>query len=192
MNGDVPHHLPVAEVDELGPETVSGSEVTALMRQVTEQFGEYVKLNKKMGEDAGVDLSEVDDAGQLADTIAAAISAKVSDKQGLLTETNPLKRLELVMAFMEGGPEMLSYLDEKTPVQLHVFNDFPDYQPYLPGAKPEGGRSLDNAAFSFERLGKWSQRVNPSKMAYPLRGSLMEAVTGSLDEATLAEREAGD
>lgn len=103
---DVGDYL-LAEVETIEPETVSGSEVTALMRQVTEQFGEYVKLNKKMGEDAGVDLSEVDDAGQLADTIAAAISAKVSDKQGLLTEGNPLKRLELVMAFMEGELSVL-------------------------------------------------------------------------------------
>lgn len=99
---------------------------------------------------------------------------------------------DTLMAFLEGGPEMLRYLEDKTPVRLHVFSDFPDYQPYMPGAKPDGGRSLDNAAFSFERLGKWASRVNPSKMAYPLRGSLMEAVTGSLDEATLAEREAGD
>ncbi|WP_086740312.1 endopeptidase La [Erythrobacter colymbi] len=99
-------HL-VAEVETIEPETVAGSEVTALMRQVVEQFGEYVKLNKKLGEDAGVDLSEVDDAGQLADTIAAAISAKVSDKQSLLTESNPLKRLELVMAFMEGELSVL-------------------------------------------------------------------------------------
>lgn len=99
---------------------------------------------------------------------------------------------DTLMAFMEGGPEMLRYLAEKTPVRLHVFNDFPDYQPYIPGAKPEGGRSLDNEAFSFARLGKWASRVNPSKMAYPLRGSLMEAVRGTLDEATLAEREKKD
>ena len=99
-------HL-LAEVETITPETVSGSEVTGLMRQVVEQFGEYVKLNKKLGEDAGIDLTDVDDAGQLADTIAAAISAKVSDKQGLLTETNPLKRLELVMAFMEGELSVL-------------------------------------------------------------------------------------
>ncbi len=97
----------LAEVDLIEPETVSGSEVTALMRQVVEQFGEYVKLNKKLGEDAGIDLSDVDDAGQLADTIAAAISARVSDKQSLLTETSPLKRLELVMAFMEGELSVL-------------------------------------------------------------------------------------
>lgn len=99
---------------------------------------------------------------------------------------------DTLMAFMEKGPEMLRYLADKTPVRLHVFTDFPDYQPYVPGARPDGGRSLDNAAFSFDRLGKWSTRVNPSKMAYPLRGSLMEAVQGSLDEATLAEREAKD
>jgi succinate dehydrogenase/fumarate reductase flavoprotein subunit len=99
---------------------------------------------------------------------------------------------ETLWAFMQNGPEMLRYLDEKTPVRLHAFADFPDYQPYAPGAKPDGGRSLDNAAFSFARLGKWASRVNPSKMAYPLRGSLMEATRGTLDEETLAEREAGD
>jgi 3-oxosteroid 1-dehydrogenase len=95
-------------------------------------------------------------------------------------------------AFMEHGPEMLRYFAEKTPVRFHAFADFPDYQPYMPGAKPDGGRSLDNVAFSFELLGKWASRVNPSKMAYPLRGSLMEAISGTLDEAALAEREAHD
>jgi ATP-dependent Lon protease len=103
---DVGSYL-LAEIETITPETVAGSEVTGLMRQVVEQFGEYVKLNKKLGDDAGIDLSDVDDAGQLADTIAAAISAKVSDKQGLLTESNPLKRLELVMAFMEGELSVL-------------------------------------------------------------------------------------
>ncbi len=95
-------------------------------------------------------------------------------------------------AFMEKGPELIRYLAEKTPVRFHAYADFPDYQPYMPGAKPDGGRSLDNEAFSFERLGKWAARVNPSKMAYPMRGSLMEAVAGTLTEDMLAEREADD
>ena len=95
-------------------------------------------------------------------------------------------------AFMESGPEMIRYFMDKTPVRFHVYTDFPDYQPYIPGAKPDGGRSLDNEAFSFESLGKWAARVNPTKMAYPVRGSLMEAINGTLDEATLAEREARD
>ncbi|WP_156680990.1 FAD-binding protein [Sphingomonas profundi] len=99
---------------------------------------------------------------------------------------------ETLGAFMESGPEMIRYLADKTPVRFHVFADFPDYQPYMPGAKVDGGRSLDNEAFSFDQLGKWATRVNPTKMAYPVRGSLMEAVSGTLDEATLAERERQD
>jgi succinate dehydrogenase/fumarate reductase flavoprotein subunit len=99
---------------------------------------------------------------------------------------------ETLWAFMEKGPEMVRFLEENTPVRFHAFADFPDYQPYMPGAKPDGGRSLDNDGFSFERLGKWAARVNPTKMAYPVRGSLMEAIQGTLDEATLAERERGD
>jgi succinate dehydrogenase/fumarate reductase flavoprotein subunit len=95
-------------------------------------------------------------------------------------------------AFMENGPELIRYLEDRTPVRFHAYADFPDYQPYLPGAKPDGGRSLDNDAFAFERLGKWATRVNPTKMAYPVRGSLMEAINGTLDDATLAEREQGD
>lgn len=99
---------------------------------------------------------------------------------------------DTLMAFMESGPEMVRYLEDKTPVRFHAYDDFPDYQPYMPGAKPDGGRSLDNDAFSFERLGKWASRVNPTKMAYPVRGSLKEAVDGTLTNEILAEREAGD
>ncbi len=87
--------------------TASGSEVIAMMRQVVEQFGEYAKLNKKLGEEAAEQLGDIDDAGELADSIAAAINAKVSDKQALLVEKDPLKRLEMVMSYMEGELSVL-------------------------------------------------------------------------------------
>ena len=96
-----------ADVTEIEEPTASGTEISAMMRQVVEQFGEYAKLNKKIGEDAAEQLAEVDDAGELADTIAAAIQAKVSDKQSLLVEPDPLKRLEMVMSFMEGELSVL-------------------------------------------------------------------------------------
>ncbi|MEY4160817.1 MAG: hypothetical protein RLZZ136_1438 [Pseudomonadota bacterium] len=92
----------VAQVAALDPVTVSGNEVTAMMRSVVEQFGEYTKLNKKLSADAGNDLSEIVEAGLLADGVAAQIGAKVADKQAILLESDPLKRLEMVLAFMEG------------------------------------------------------------------------------------------
>ena len=125
--------------------------------------------------------------------IAAGIQEDDEDVVAYLDALSPGQLdPDTLMAFMENGPELIEYLEDKTPVRFVAFADFPDYQPYMPGAKPDGGRSLDNEAFSFERLGKWATRVNPSKMAYPLRGSLMEILRGELDGEKLAEREAGD
>jgi ATP-dependent Lon protease len=97
----------MAEVTLHEEQTAAGSEVVAMMRQVVEQFAEYAKLNKKLGEGAGDELGEIDDAGELADTIAAAVAARVSDKQTLLAEADPHKRLEMVMSFMEGELSVL-------------------------------------------------------------------------------------
>ncbi|MGB7372906.1 endopeptidase La [Pontixanthobacter sp.] len=97
----------LADVSIGEPVTASGNEVVATMRSVTKQFGEYSKLNKKLGDDASQELEEIDDAGALADAVAAAINAKVNDKQALLTEADPLKRLEMVMSFMEGELSVL-------------------------------------------------------------------------------------
>ncbi|HVR91062.1 MAG TPA: endopeptidase La [Novosphingobium sp.] len=92
----------VAQVETFEAISVSGNEVAAMMRSVVDQFGEYAKLNKKLSHDAGADFGELVDAGELADGVAAQIAAKVSDKQALLTEADPLKRLEMVYSFMEG------------------------------------------------------------------------------------------
>ena len=92
----------VAEVEQHEPVTASGTEVAGMMRSVVEQFGEYAKLKKKLSDDAGAQLGRDRRRIALADAIAAQIAAKVADKQALLTEADPLKRLEMVMAFMEG------------------------------------------------------------------------------------------
>ena len=94
--------MTVAQIEHLDSITSSGSEVEAMMRSVVEQFGEYAKLNKKLSQDAGDELGDVDDAARLADTVAGQVNAKVADKQALLSELDPLKRLEMVFSFMEG------------------------------------------------------------------------------------------
>jgi ATP-dependent Lon protease len=92
----------VAGVEPVDAIEVEGNEVAAMMRSVVDQFGEYAKLNKKLSQDAGEQLGDIEDAAKLADTVAAQLSAKVSDKQAVLSEADPLKRLEMVYSFMEG------------------------------------------------------------------------------------------
>jgi len=95
-------------------------------------------------------------------------------------------------AFLVAGPEMIRYFADKTPVRLHVFQNFPDYQPNIPGAKPRGTRSLDNDVFPFDQLGSWAVRVNPPKTGLPTLFSMVEAMYGGVDEATLEERRRRD
>ena len=91
-----------ASVAPIDDDAVEGSEIQALMRSVVDQFENYAKLNRKLPAETAVQLAELDDASRLADAVAANIAVKVSDKQSLLVETNPMKRLEMVFAFMEG------------------------------------------------------------------------------------------
>ncbi len=180
-NGD----FMVAEVSVLEPETASGSEVVAMMRQVVEQFGEYAKLNKKLGEGAGDDLEEIDDAGHLADTIAAAISAKVSDKQAVLTERDPLKRLEMVMSFMEGELSVLQVERrirgrvkrqmEKTQREYYLNEQLKAIQSELGGGDGEDGDELaelqekiDTLELSAEAKAKAQSELKKLKSMQPM------------------------
>lgn len=92
----------LADVKLEDQSSAAGTEVAALMRSVVEQFENYAKLNKKMPTETAVQLSEIDDAGALGDAVSAHLNIKVADKQSLLMELDPVKRLELLFGFMEG------------------------------------------------------------------------------------------
>ncbi len=92
----------LANIELIDEQLAEGTEASALMRSVVEQFENYSKLNKKMPAETVVQLGEIDDASRLADAVAANINVKVSDKQSLLIEADPVKRLEMAFAFMEG------------------------------------------------------------------------------------------
>ncbi|AJR25217.1 MULTISPECIES: endopeptidase La [Sphingobium] len=99
--GQADGHM-VADVTAVEEIDAEGPEAAALMRSVAEQFENYAKLNKKLPAETPVQLREIEDAGRLADAVAANINVKVADKQSLLVEADPVKRLEMVFAFMEG------------------------------------------------------------------------------------------
>ncbi len=79
-----------------------GQQLGALMRSVVSQFESYAKQNRKMPAETAVQLGEIEDAGKLADAVAANLQVKVADKQALLVEPDPAKRLEMCFALMEG------------------------------------------------------------------------------------------
>src|SRR4051812_33234008 len=96
-------HL-TAEIELLGDgeANAEATETKALMRSVVEQFERYAQLNRKLPDELPAQLAEIEDPARLADAVAGNISVKVSDKQAMLVEDDPAKRLEMAFAFMEG------------------------------------------------------------------------------------------
>jgi ATP-dependent Lon protease len=94
-------HL-VADVDPVETREPEGAEVKALVRSVIEQFENYSKVNRKLPAETAVQLGQIEEPSRLADAVAANVNIKVSDKQALLAELDPVRRLEMAYAFMEG------------------------------------------------------------------------------------------
>lgn len=92
---------------ELIPESTSDVEIQALMRTVFAQFDQYVKLNKKIPPEILTSLAGIDEAGRLADTIAAHLTLKLDEKQKVLEMFSVAERLEHLLRLMEAEIDIL-------------------------------------------------------------------------------------
>ncbi len=97
----------VAEVTPIPPEATLAPEVEALRRAVTQQFDQYVKLNKKIPPEILTSIAGIDDAGRLADTIAAHLPLKLDAKQSVLDLADVAKRLEKLLDLLEHEVDIL-------------------------------------------------------------------------------------
>ena len=85
-----------------------GSELEALRRAVMQQFDHYVKLNKKIPPEILTSISSIDDAGRLADTIAAHLPLKLDAKQVILDLDAVQARLENLFEQLEREVDILN------------------------------------------------------------------------------------
>ena len=79
----------------------------AFMRSVFSQFDQYVKLNKKIPPEILSSLTSITEPGRLADSIAANLSLKLSEKQKILETFEVKKRLNLLLELMEAEIDIL-------------------------------------------------------------------------------------
>jgi ATP-dependent Lon protease len=97
----------MAEVLPVAPEVQATPEVEAMRRAVTQHFDQYVKLNKKIPPEILTSISGIDDAGRLADTIAAHLPLKLESKQSVLDLVSVGKRLERLLELLESEVDIL-------------------------------------------------------------------------------------
>lgn len=105
----------VEKIDDIFSLSVKEREV--LQRTVINTFDQYVKLNSKIPPEVLNALAGIEDSSRLADTMAAHMSLKVSDKQAVLETIDIEKRLEDLMAIMEGEVDLLE-MEKKIRVRV--------------------------------------------------------------------------
>jgi 3-oxosteroid 1-dehydrogenase len=89
------------------------------------------------------------------DSPEEALGYIMSLSHGLIDE-------ELAATYVASAPEMVRFLEERTPVRFYAVRGMPDYHPEFPGGKPGGGRTIECPLFPFAELGEWEHRVTPS------------------------------
>ncbi|MGR8998539.1 MAG: endopeptidase La [Gammaproteobacteria bacterium] len=164
--------------------TLSEQEQDVLQRTVISSFDQYVKLNNKIPPEVLNALSGIDDPSRLADTMAAHMTLKVSEKQAILETADIEKRLENLMTIMEGEVDLLEmekkirvrvkqqmeknqreyYLNEQMKAIQKELGDMDD----VPNEIEELEKKIANAGMSKEAKTKAEAELNKLKLMSPM------------------------
>ncbi|MCI8552030.1 MAG: endopeptidase La [Lawsonibacter sp.] len=112
--------IPAAESPARG-----SARTEALMRATYELFQNYAELSPKLAPDLMVHVLASQDPGHIADYIAQNIPMRNSDKQSVLEELRPARRLEKLYRLLEREVEILS-LDQE--IQERAREQMSDHQ----------------------------------------------------------------
>ena len=96
-----------AEAVALGDTMGERVEAEALARSVTNEFENYVKLNKKVSPEVVGVVQQIEDYAKLADTVASHLAVKIPDRQAILETTTVTERLEKVLGLIESEISVL-------------------------------------------------------------------------------------
>ncbi len=153
----------VAKVNKIEDGAIDESEQEVLIRSAVSQFEGYVKLNKKIPPEVLTSLNGIEDAARLADTMAAHMPLKLTEKQKVLEMKGVNERLEYLMALMEGEIDLLQVEKKiRTRVKKQMEKSQREYylNEQMKAIQKELGE-LDDAPDEFEALAK---KIEDAKM----------------------------
>merc|ERR1712173_42290 len=144
----------------------------------------YVKLNKKIAPEVLSSVQGIEETARLADTMAAHMPLKVSEKQKALEYADVKERLEFLMALMEGEIDLLQvekkirsrvkkqmeksqreyYLNEQMKAIQKELGDMDDVPDEFEGLT----KKIEEAAMPAEAEEKTKSELNKLKMMSPM------------------------
>ena len=96
------------EAEKLDEPVTASIENEALIRTVKVAFDNYVRLNKRIPPEMLLSISQIESESKLSDTLVVHLpNLKLEDKQKLLEEVDPRKRLETIYSFIQSEIEII-------------------------------------------------------------------------------------
>ena len=107
----------------------------------------------------------------------------------LVSLSNGMILPELAEALVDGGPELVDFIEQNTQLRFLLVDGYPDYHPERPGGLPGGGRSIEIDLVSLSGLGEWADRIAGAASRLLIRETPLGGGTGVLPPAAAAERD---
>ncbi|HKJ16444.1 MAG TPA: endopeptidase La [Xanthomonadales bacterium] len=159
-------------------------ELEVTMRSLVSLFEQYVKLNRKIPPELLTTLAGIDDPSRLADTVAAHLAIRLEEKQVLLEMGSPRRRMEHLMALVEGEIDVLQlekrirgrvktqmeksqreyYLNEQMKAIQKELGDMED----APNDLEELAKRIEESGMPKEAEKKANSELNKLKMMSPM------------------------
>jgi ATP-dependent Lon protease len=154
------------------------------MRSLVSLFEQYVKLNRKIPPELLTTLAGIEDPSRLADTVAAHLTIRLEEKQTLLEMGSPRRRMEHLMALVEGEIDVLQlekrirgrvktqmeksqreyYLNEQMKAIQKELGEMDD----APGDLEDLAKRIEESGMSKEAGEKATSELNKLKMMSPM------------------------
>jgi len=165
-------------------EGASEKELEVTMRSLVSLFEQYVKLNRKIPPELLTTLAGIEDASRLADTVAAHLAIRLEEKQVLLEMGSARRRMEHLMALVEGEIDVLQlekrirgrvktqmeksqreyYLNEQMKAIQKELGEMDD----APNDLEDLARRIEESGMSKEAEEKATSELNKLKMMSPM------------------------
>ncbi len=159
-------------------------ELEVTMRSLVSLFEQYVKLNRKIPPELLTTLAGIEDSSRLADTVAAHLTIRLEEKQVLLEMGSPRRRMEHLMALVEGEIDVLQlekrirgrvktqmeksqreyYLNEQMKAIQKELGDMED----APNDLEDLARRIEESGMPEEAEKKATSELNKLKMMSPM------------------------
>ncbi|HLR71603.1 MAG TPA: endopeptidase La [Pseudogracilibacillus sp.] len=95
------------EIQKLEDIHEDSHEEEALMRQLITQFGQYIKVSRKITKETLATVSDIDEPSRLTFMIASHIPIKIKEKQELLEINNVKKRMQHLLTIITNEKKVL-------------------------------------------------------------------------------------